>query len=361
MKAAVLREYGQTPAVEDVELGEPGPGEVAVQIGAAGVCRSDLSALEGHLPVPLPTILGHEAAGTVEQVGPGVRRVKPGDHVVLCWVPTCGVCFYCRSGLPHLCEAIVEHVASGRAARYRRGDEAIYQFAGVSAFAERTVVTESGCIPIPADVPFEHACLIGCAVATGVGAAVNTAKVRPGESVAVFGAGGVGLNVIQGAALCGAGMVIAVDAAEAKLALARRFGATHTVGAAQDPVVAIRELTEGRGVDCSFEVVGEPELIVAAYSAVRRGGRAVIVGVPAAGAAISLPAPSFPLEEKALMGSLYGSTNMGRDVPRLVDLYRVGKLELGALVSRTFPLEALGDACAALERGEVARAVVVPA
>src|SRR5207237_5466939 len=252
-------------------------GEVLVRLGASVVCHSDLHAITGDLPMPLPCVLGHEGAGVVEKVGAGVQRVKTGDHVVLNWVPFCGSCWYCNSGNAYLCE--LGYVNAMSAEVFRRNGTTINQFAGIGSMSELTVVPETACIPIDADIPLDRACLIGCGVMTGVGAVINTAHVQPGQSVAVFGAGGVGLNVVQGAVLVGAHPIIAVDLNDRKLGFAKEFGATHVVnGGSADPVGAIQELTGGRGVDVSFEVIGRPEVIVQAFLALRRGGKAVVVG-----------------------------------------------------------------------------------
>jgi S-(hydroxymethyl)glutathione dehydrogenase/alcohol dehydrogenase len=225
--------------------------------------------------------------------------------------------------------------------------------------SEFTVVPETACIPIDADVPLDRACLIGCGVMTGVGAVINTARVQPGQSIAVFGAGGVGLNVVQGGVLAGANPIIAVDLNDRKLAFAKQFGATHTVNAGStDPVNAILELTGMRGVDYAFEVIGRPEVVTQAFMAVRRGGKAVVVGVPPAASMVSVPGMLLPLAEKSLIGSLYGSAIMTRDVPRLIDLYRVGKLKLDELITRRYRIAQVNEAFAAMEKGEVARGVI---
>ncbi|MGH7897570.1 MAG: Zn-dependent alcohol dehydrogenase, partial [Candidatus Binatia bacterium] len=305
-------------------------------------------------------VLGHEGAGIVEEVGKSVRDLKPGDHVVLSWVENCGKCHYCVSGHAHLCDSGIRNAMAGQEAVFEKDGMDITRMAGVASFAERTIVRATACIKIPDEVPLDRACLVGCGVMTGVGAAVNTAKVRPGETVAVFGCGGVGLNVIQGAALCGAATVIAVDVVESKLALARNFGATDSVnGKETDPVDAIKGLTEGLGVDYAFEVIGSPAVIQQAFAAVKRGGKAVVVGVPQMGAEVSVQGWSFPLEEKAIIGSLYGSANMHRDMPKLIELYMQKKLKIDELISRRIKLEEVNDAFDAMEKGEVARSVIV--
>lgn len=356
-KAAVLNGVNETVSVEPIEIRDPRPGEVLVRMGAAGVCHSDLHAVQGNLPMPLPCVLGHEGAGTVEAVGAGVSRVAPGDHVVLNWVPYCGSCWYCTSGRMYLCETGFVRALASEA--LRRNGTGVNQLAGVGAMAEAALVPESACIPIDADIPFDRACLIGCGVMTGVGAVINTARVQPGESVAVFGVGGVGLNVVQGAAIAGAEPIVAVDMNEKKLDLARQLGATHAVNAGSaDAVSAIQDLTGGRGVDYAFEVIGRPEVVMQAFLAVRRGGKAVVVGLPGPADMVSVPGMLLPLAEKSLLGSLYGSANMARDVPRLVRLYRAGRLKLDELVSRRYSLAQVNEAFAALEKGEVVRGVI---
>jgi S-(hydroxymethyl)glutathione dehydrogenase / alcohol dehydrogenase len=356
-RAAVLNANHEPLAVEPLAVRDVRDGEVLVRLGASGVCHSDLHAITGDLPMPLPCVLGHEGAGVVETVGAGVQRVKAGDHVVLNWVPFCGSCWYCSSGNAYLCE--LGYVKAMAAEVFHRNGTTIGQFAGIGSMTELTIVPETACIPIDADIPLDRACLIGCGVMTGVGAVINTARVQPGQSVAVFGAGGVGLNVVQGAVLAGAHPIIAVDLNDRKLGFAKQFGATHTVNAGStDPVSAILDLTSMRGVDYAFEVIGVPEVVMQAFMAVRRGGKAVIVGVPPAGAMVSVPGMLLPLAEKSLVGSLYGSANMARDVPRLIDLYRAGKLKLDELITRRYQLSQVNDAFTALKKGEVARGVI---
>jgi len=326
-------------------------------MAAVGICGTDLHLIRGEWQRPTPMVLGHEGAGVVEAVGAGVRRVQPKDHVVLNWVPFCGSCWYCNSGNAYLCE--MGYVKAMTAEVFHRNGTSISQFAGIGSVAELTVVAENACIPIAADVPLDRACLIGCGVMTGVGAVINTARVQPGQSVAVFGAGGVGLNVIQGAVLAGANPIIAIDLNERKLGFAKQFGATHTVNAGStDPVTAVLDLTGMRGADYAFEVIGRLEVVTQAFMAVRRGGKAVVVGVPPATAMVSVPGMLLPLAEKSLVGSLYGSANMARDVPRLIDLYRAGKLKLDELITRRYKIAQVSDAFTAMEKGEVARGVI---
>jgi S-(hydroxymethyl)glutathione dehydrogenase/alcohol dehydrogenase len=361
VKAAVMWDFNEPLKIEELTLKPPREDEVVVKLAASGVCHSDLSVVQMKIPAPPPLVLGHEGAGVVEDVGKGVTDLKPGDHVVLSWVENCGRCHYCRNGNVHLCDTGIRAALKGKEAVFEKDGKPISRFAGVASFAERTVVRASAAIKIRDDVPLDRACLVGCAVMTGVGAAVNTAKVRPGDTVAVFGCGGVGLNVIQGAALCGAARIVAVDLVESKLALARAFGATDLVDAKQvdDPVEAIRELTGKLGVDVAFEVIGAPAVIEQAFRSVKRGGKAVVVGVPRMGEEVRIQGWSLGLEEKSLVGSLYGSGNMHRDVPKLLDLYVQKRLKIDELVSRRIDLEGVNSAFEAMEKGEVARSVIV--
>jgi S-(hydroxymethyl)glutathione dehydrogenase / alcohol dehydrogenase len=362
MKAAVLYKFNEPFKVETAELQAPHQGEVLVKLAASGVCHSDLSFQRGYLPmIPLPYIIGHEGAGIVEEVGPGVTSVKKGDHVVLTWLYSCGRCRDCARGKPQLCETAAAVMFAGGVydgtTRFKVGGQEVRHFVG--AFAEYTVVPEQGVVPIRPDVPLTSACLVGCAVTTGVGAAMNTAKVEPGDHVAVFGCGGVGLNAIQGAALCGAEKIIAVDVTAEKLATAKEFGATHTVRAGEDAVAQIKEATSGRGVDYAFEAIGNGEVMQQAFMAVRRGGKLIIVGIPPLNVTLTLPAFTFPMEEKGVLGSFYGSPRFRYDMPRILDLYMAGKLKLDQLLSRRLPLTEINTAFKLLEKGSVARSVII--
>jgi len=361
VKAAVMYNFMEPLRVESLKLKAPREDEVVVKLAASGVCHTDLSVVQAKLPFPPPVVLGHEGAGIVEEVGKGVRDLKPGDHVVLSWVANCGKCHFCVGGSTHLCEATNQAIMQGQEAVFEKDGVDIARFVGVGSFAERTVVRATTAIKIRDDVPLDRACLVGCGVMTGVGAATNTARVRPGETVAVFGCGGVGLNVIQGAQLCGAARIIAVDLARAKLALAKQFGATDTINATEagDVPDAVRGLTGGLGVDYAFEVVGAPALITQAYMSLKRGGKAIVVGVPPMGQDVSIPGMMIALEEKSIIGSLYGSGNLRRDMPQLVDLYMQKRLKLDELVSRRIKIEDVNTAFDAMEKGEVARSVIV--
>jgi S-(hydroxymethyl)glutathione dehydrogenase/alcohol dehydrogenase len=362
MKAAVLYELNQPVIVEELELEKPKEREVLVKMIASGVCHSDLSVTNGTIPLPLPIVLGHEGAGIVEEVGPGVTAVKPGDHVVLSWVPQCGRCSFCAIGKPYLCDA--RALTRGGTMldgtrRIHKGTKEYYHMLGVSTMATYTVVPEISVVRIDSDIPLREAALIGCGVMTGVGAVINTAKVEPGSRVAVFGAGGVGLNVIQGAVLASAEMIIAIDLLDRKLQFAKQFGATHLINAStEDPVQKIKDLTGG-GVDYAFEVIGQGAVITQAYQATRRGGTTVVIGVAAPGVQASIPANTLVLEEKTLKGSYYGSARVQVDIPKLTRLYKAGRLKLGELISHTYPLEEINKAFEDLQKGENARGVLV--
>jgi S-(hydroxymethyl)glutathione dehydrogenase/alcohol dehydrogenase len=364
-RAAVMVDYDQPLTVEAVRLREPRDYEVVVKMAASGICHTDLSVLRGALPYPPPLVLGHEGAGVVEEVGAAVRHLQPGDHVVLSSIPHCGRCPYCRGGHAHLCEAGLQAAIAGEQIGFVRADGAeVASFAGLGTFASRTVVDASAATRIDDDIPLDRACLLGCGVITGVGAVINTARVAPGETVAVFGCGGVGVNVIQGARLAGAARIVAVDVAAGKLELARQFGATDVIDVSQassdDASDAVRELVGGGlGVDVAFEVVGRADSIRQAFLSTRRGGRTIVVGVAAFGVEAVVPAALLPLEERALIGSLYGGAFMPRDVPRLCELYRRGRLKLDELVSRRIRLEEVNAGLDALEAGGVLRSVIV--
>ena len=362
--AAVLYEVGKKFEIRDVEVASPRAGEVLVRMAAGGVCHSDLHVMTGHLSAPLPAILGHEGAGVIAEVGPGVTSVRTGDHVIPLWRVSCGECEHCTGGRPALCAAGLEVRRSGRlldgTSRFSADGQEIKHFNGVSTFSAYSVIPERSVLKIPSDLPLDKAALLGCGVITGVGAVFNCAKVRPGASVVVVGTGGVGLNVVQGAALAGAGQIIAVDVLDRKLEFARQFGATHTVNAsAGDPVAAVRALTNGRGVDCAFEVIGLPQTMRQAYDCLAKRGMCVVVGVSPFSAEVSVPVMSLVFEERVLTGSIYGSSRPRHDIPMLIDLYRAKKLKLDELLTRSYPFQQINEAYEALERGEVARSVVL--
>jgi len=364
MKAAVLYEPGQPLRVEDVELAPPRTGEVRVRVGAAGVCHSDYHVMHGDMLAVLPAVLGHEGAGVVEEVGPGVTGVAQGDHVVLLWRTSCGRCEYCSVGRPALCVVGTALRNSGLlmdgTTRLSRDDLQLRHFAGVSCFAEQTVCAQEAVLKIPEDIPMPIAALAGCAVMTGVGAVVNTAKVEPGSTVLVIGAGGVGLCAIMGAVLAGAARIIAADLNPAKLELATSLGATEVVDSSCDDLVdAVRELT-GAGVDYAFEVIGLAATVEQAIRAVRVGGTAVAVGIVPTGMTAQVNVQQLVMQEKTLKGSIYGSTRPHVDFPRLFELYRRGRLPLDRLLTRQWALGEINEAYDALLAGTVARSVVVP-
>lgn len=362
IRAAILWEQGQPLSVEAAELDSPGPGEVLVEIKAAGVCHSDLHPARGDWPMKTPVVLGHEGAGIVREVGSSVTAVQPGDHVVLCWAPACGVCPPCREGRAVLCDRLEKvtyrnKLPSGALRLHARG-QAVAPFLGTACFSSWVVVPAEGAIPVPSDVPFESLATLGCAVLTGVGAVTNAAQVPPGARVAVIGAGGVGLNVVQGAAISACEQIIAIDVRPAPLALATQFGATHTIEAAPDVPAAVRDLTSGRGVDFVFDTVGSPATLTAAVASARKGGTIVLTGLSRGDSQAAFPMFPFVMQEKRLIGSVYGSGQPTRDIPRLISLYREGRLKLRELVSRTYTLDGVNDALAALAASDGARGVI---
>jgi S-(hydroxymethyl)glutathione dehydrogenase / alcohol dehydrogenase len=365
-RAAVLPAVGQPLEIrDDVEAEAPRAGEVKIRVAASGVCHSDLSMQNGTLMTPTPIVLGHEGAGEIVEVGEGVAGLEVGDHVVVSWVPQCGECFFCVRGQPQLCDHGLRVGVTGAlldgSTRLTSGGAPLFQMAGAGTFSEYAVIPAAAAVKIDPDVDMRVAALIGCAVLTGVGAALNTARIQEGDSVAVIGCGGVGLNVIQGARVAGAGTIIAVDTAPKKLEMACRFGATHTVDASTgDPVSGVMGLTSERGADVVFEVVGLGPTIEQAIRMARRGGQAVLVGVPRMDVTVTLPAfVGIVLAEKSIQGCWYGSSDVQRDVPRIVQLWREGRLQLEELISQEIALEGINDAFQAMGTGDVARSVVV--
>ena len=358
MRAAVLPEVGAEFEISDVELAPVGPHHVQVRIAASGVCHSDLSIQTGGLPFPLPSVLGHEGAGVVEAVGSEVTRVEPGDHVVLSWIPPCRACASCLGGQPFLCERGLTDALSQPYGTWK--GKPLLAGLGTATFGEATVVLDRAVVPIDPSLPLELAALVGCAVSTGVGAVVNTARVPPGSRVAVVGCGGVGLSVVQGAALAGASSIVAVDRVSDKLALATSMGATDVIDAsANDAVDAVLDLSRGRGVDFAFEVVGAPPTIKQAFAMTRRGGTTVLVGAGRPDQTVTFTAMEMFVGAKSILGCVYGSTDPDRDFPRLLDLHQNGRLHLDRLVSRRIGLDDVNDAFRAMEAGEVARSVIV--
>ena len=363
MQAAVLTEFNTPFKIETVSIAPPKAGEVMIKMAASGVCHSDWHVVEGLSYFPLPIICGHEGAGIVEAVGDGVTKVQPGDHVTLSFRANCGDCFYCRRDKPNLCEVYTPMLKSGLlkdgTSRISWRGEQVYIMTGLGCFAEYVVIPEDAAVPVRDDVPLEIAALVGCAVSTGVGAAMYTADVRPGEGVAVYGAGGVGLNIIMGAALCGADPIIAIDTNSSKMEIAREFGATHTLYSDDSTVSQIQQITDGRGADHVFESVGLTMLQERALDATRPGGTLTLVGLTPVGSGTNLPGAVITRMEKVIRGSFYGSVNPRRDFPMFLELYRSGKLMLDELVTRRWRLDQINEAYQQMLTGEVARGIIV--
>jgi S-(hydroxymethyl)glutathione dehydrogenase/alcohol dehydrogenase len=359
VRAAVLHEFEEPLVVEELELDPPKAGELQVRMAASGVCHSDLHVAQGIHPTALPVVLGHEGAGIVEEVGPGVGGFSPGDHVLLTWLPYCGHCRQCARGWPNRCEntAWYDSTMEDGTCRFHSNGQAVHHY-NTSSFAERSVVPARTAVKVDASLPLTELALMGCAVMTGVGAALNTAHVRPGDTVAVVGCGGVGLNVVQGARIAGATTIVAVDVMPTKLELARELGATDVVNASDgDPVAAVRELVPG-GVDHAFEALGRPETIETTVALTGRGGQAVLIGMAPPAARVPLDALTTTLEERSVRGSWYGSCVPLRDLPLLVELYRSGSLRLDPLITPC-ALDDVNEAFRRMEAGETARSVIV--
>jgi len=358
MRAAVLREVGKPLTIEDVEIGVPEPREVLVRTAAVGVCHSDLHIVEGSYTEPLPIVLGHESAGVVEQVGSAVRYVAPGDHVTTCLSAFCGHCEYCVTGHMSLCENPELQRDPGQPPRLSQDGQQIHQLWNLSSFAEQMLIHEHALVKIRPDMPLDRAALIGCAVTTGFGAVQHTAKIAVGSSVAVIGCGGVGLSAINGAAIAGAGRIVAIDVVEDKLELARRFGATDTVnGAEGDAADAVVELT-GDGVDHAFEALGLKKTAQQAFRMLRRGGTATVIGMIPVGDMVEIHGADL-LEERRIQGSSMGSNRFRVDIPRYVDFYLSGRLLLDEMISARISLDQINEAFDDMKRGEVARSVIV--
>jgi S-(hydroxymethyl)glutathione dehydrogenase/alcohol dehydrogenase len=357
VRAAVLREVRKPLEIEDIGVDRPGPREVLVRTAYAGVCHSDLHFQTGDWLHPLPVVLGHEGAGVVEAVGSEVSYVRPGDHVITCVSLFCGRCEYCLTGRPHLCRKEGLTRGAGDPPRLHRGAERVHQFTELSCYAEQMLVHETGVVKITPDMPLDRAALIGCGVTTGVGAVINTAGVRPGTTVAVVGCGGIGLNAVQGARLAGAGRIIAVDRLASKLELARSFGATDAIDAsAGDPVAQVVELTSG-GVDYSFEAIGLKTTAEQCFRMLKAGGTATVIGMVPMGQKLEISAADL-LAERKLQGSVMGSNRFRLDMPRYIELYLQGRLNLDDLISRRIRLEQINEAFELLKTGEVARSVI---
>jgi S-(hydroxymethyl)glutathione dehydrogenase / alcohol dehydrogenase len=362
MRAAVLYEANTPLQVVDLEQQGPQAGEARVRVRATGVCHSDWHIMNGDWPLPLPMVLGHEAAGIVEDVGAGVASVKPGDHVIFSFRPHCGRCFYCSTGRSILCDGHpgARWTLLDGTCRLKRNGQDIFQMARLGTFAEYVVCPAEMLVPIRTDMPWPQAALIGCCVPTGVGAVTHCARVEAGASVLVIGCGGVGLNVVQGARLAGAGQIFAADLLESKLRFAREFGATHTIDASKEKVVErVRALTGGRGADYAFDAIGGEATTLQILDSIRPGGTAVIVGMAAMNARAPIAPYLMALQEKAIRGTLYGSVRPNIDFPRLVDLYLDGRLKIDQLISRTYKLDQINEGFTALRSGQVARGVVV--
>ena len=362
-KAVLCRNLNQPVVVEEIEVESPRAGEVMIQVSACGVCHSDLSATNGTIPFPPPLVLGHEGAGVVVEVGDGVSELKAGDHVVSSFVSMCGRCRYCVTGNPQLCDQAAKALYTLPDGTTRARDaqgNALNVFSACGVMAEYATLHVDNVVKIREDMPLDRAALLSCGVMTGVGAVFNTARVAPGSSAVVFGAGGVGLNVIQGCAIAGATTIVAVDTQDNKLELARRFGATHTLQPTREDniVRALKKLTGG-GPDYAFECIGLGTVVADAYRALRKGGTAVVIGVARGEDTTSVRTASLTFEEKTLTGSYFGSARPRDDFPRLIDMYRAGKLKLDELITRTYTIDEAPRAFEDLAQGRNARGVIL--
>ena len=358
MKAAVFREVNVPMEIEEIAVAKPGPREVLIRTMAAGICHSDMHFWNGSYPGRVPMVLGHESAGIVEQVGSDVHYVKPGDHVITCLSVFCGHCEQCVTGHLSLCQEPETNRSSDEQPRLSQNDEALSQFAQLGSFAEMMLVHEHALVKVREDMPMDRAALIGCGVTTGIGAAIHTAAVEPGSTVAVIGCGGIGLSAINGAALAGASRIIAVDMVPSKLELARKFGATDLVDASDgEAVEKVKEMTGG-GVHYSFEAIGLKATAEEAFRMLRAGGTATVIGMIPPGQMVSLHGVDF-LSEKKIQGSMMGSNRFRVDMPRFVDFYLQGKLHLDDMISNRIALADINEGMAALETGEIARSVII--
>ena len=357
MRAAIFTELNGPLSVEDVTPTDPGPGDVVVHVTASGICHSDLSVINGTLPMPPPAILGHEGTGVVEWVGAEVSGLAKGDRVIGTFIPVCGECWSCSNHQSNLCESTYTVMMTPRATR--NDGTLLPTMTGLGTFADQMTCQEMSLVKVETDLPDDELALIGCGVTTGVGSALNTAKVEPGSTVVVIGCGGVGQAVIQGARIAGAAHIIAVDPVELKREMALKLGATETIDPADGDVPAqVLGMTKGRGGDYVFEVIGNPDLITQAFNATRAGGATIAVGVPRSDAMITIPSFPLILQEKRLLGTVYGSAQVKRDFPRLISLVETGKLDLGEMVSRTISLDEVNDGLRAMQDGEVIRTVI---
>ena len=360
MKAAVMRANNAPLSLEDVQIDAPGPGEVLVRTVASGICHSDLHVIEGGLPVPPPSVLGHEPAGIVEAVGTGVTDFAPGDHVIGCLTSFCGVCKFCTAGRPYLC--LTQYAGRPPGAKPRlagKGGTPLNQFANLSSFAEKMLSPERSLVKIRDDMPLDRACLIGCGVTTGLGAALNTVRIPAGASVVIVGCGGVGLAALQGARIVGAGKLVAVDTQSWKFDLARKLGATDCVNAKDgDPVAAVQGLTGG-GADFVFECLGSVTTVQQSIAMTGRGGTTVLVGVVPIHLTVPISAADLTLQEKKITGSYMGSNRFRFDMPKYIDFYLDGRLRLDEMISSRIPLADVNVAFDRMRKGEAARQVIV--
>jgi NDMA-dependent alcohol dehydrogenase len=362
-KAVVCREINQPVVVEEIEVESPRRGEVMIRLAACGVCHSDYSVTTGTIPFPPPVVLGHEGAGIVIEVGEGVTEIAVGDAVVSSFVSMCGKCRYCQTGRPQLCDQAAKAaytLPDGTVRTKDRQGKPLNIFSGCGVMAEVATLHVDNTVKIAKDIPLDRAALVSCGVMTGVGAVVNTARVAPGSVTVVFGCGGVGLNAIQGCVIAGAAMIVAVDMSDAKLEMARQFGATHVLNAKteENVVKAIRKMTGG-GADYAFECVGYGEIAAQAYGCLRKGGTAVVVGVASQKDTTTLRTASLTFEEKTLTGSYFGSARPREDFPRLLALYRAKRLKLDELITRSYTIDEAPQAFADLAAGRNARGVIV--
>jgi len=359
MKAAVMRAQNAPLEIEDVQIDDPGPGEVLIKTSASGICHSDLHVIEGGLPVPPPCVLGHEPAGVVEAVGAGVTDFAAGDHVIGCLTSWCGVCKFCTGGRPYLCPTQFLGRAPDAKPRISKGGSPIGQFANLSSFAEKMLCPERSLVKIRDDMPLDRAALIGCGVTTGLGAALNTVHIPAGASVVIVGCGGVGLSALQGARIVGAGKIVAVDTQAWKFDLARKLGATDCVNAKDgDPVQAVQAITGG-GADFVFECLGSVPTVQQAIAMTGRGGTTVLVGVVPVTQMVPFSAADLTLQEKKITGSFMGSNRFRFDMPKYIEFYLDGRLRLDEMISSRISLDEVNDGLDKMRKGEAARQVIV--
>jgi len=361
MKAAVLYEPNTPLKVEKVTLDEPQTNEVLVKIVATGLCHSDLHFMKGEMPVPVPVVPGHEGAGIVDKVGPGVTTLQPGDHVVMMVSFSCGKCRYCVEGKPTMCveNLPIQSMATlpGGGIRLHKGKQALNHMFGLASYAEYAVVHERSCVKVREDAPLDVVCLLGCGTSTGIGAATNSTGIKPGESIAIFGCGGVGLSAVMGAKLAGAGKIIAVDTLNKKLAMAKKLGADYLINASQDdPMAKIMEITGG-GADYALECIGNVNVMAQAFASIRFGGKLIVVGMAPLGTSLNIATYEFLLG-KSIAGTVQGDINPQIDIPRYIDLFMDGKLPIEKLISRSYTLDEINEAFEALEKGQVIRSVI---